>query len=155
MVAGLLFVAVAGSAARVEAEPRRVTGASPMLDAIEQGGIVGIPTVSSLAVSQAVAAIPPQALAVAAVQEAIGVATTISTDATNQMLAFHSLGVAGAREAIDPLAEHNASVNVIVTAVADGADYAAGASHAVAKPFDTTLHEVAAIVRGMREAPPG
>lgn len=154
-VAALLFAVVTGPAARVEAEPRRVTGASAMLDALQQGGTVGIPTISSLVVSQSVAAIPPQALAVPAVQQAIGVATTLSTDATNQILVLHSLGVAGAREAIDPLADHNASSNVFVTAIADGADYTGNASHAVAKPFDTTLHEFAAIVRGMREAPPG
>lgn len=142
-------------AGRAGAEPRRVTGASALLDAMEQGGTVGIPTVSSLAVSQAVSAIPPQALALPIVQQAIGVATTVSTDATNQILRFHGLGVAGTREAIDPLADHNASANVIVEAAAGGVDYAGDASHTVAKPFDTTFHEAAAIVRGLQERPPG
>jgi hypothetical protein len=142
------------------AEPKRVTGASFVLDTLRTGNQIGAAEAYALANSAAGSALPargtfgPADPVVQQVAQQALIAASSQGSSITKVTEAGDAGIVQAQNAVQPLAALNAGANQVVDAGAAAANTAAQALGPQIQPFDTTVKETAQFVRQL-EAPPG
>jgi hypothetical protein len=139
VAAGVIITA--SSASAVE----DVSVITPVLEVSGTGQAVGIPLIANVATSVIVGSLPPELAASDA-----GIAlSALPSQVAGEVVVANAGGIAAMKEAVSRLAAANGPINFVIDGTTTALDEAAGSAHPLIQPLDTTLHQVATVLRGL------
>ncbi len=119
---------------------------TPFLEVSGSGQAVGIPLVANVATSVIVSSLPPEVAASDA-----GIALSgLPSEVAGQLIVANADGIAAMKEAVSPLAAANEPLNAAIDSVTGALDEGADAAHPLVQPLDTTVHQLATVLRGFK-----
>jgi hypothetical protein len=151
--------AVVGHARADEAQPKRVTGVSFVLETGRTGNQIGASEVYAQAQSASGSAIPPKGTfgpADAAVQQGAQQAVVVAGSQggnVSKVTDAGDSGIAQTESAVQPLAAINAPANQGIDATANAIDTAAQALGPQIQPLDTTVKQGALLIQELKAQP--
>jgi hypothetical protein len=161
-ILGLSAVGAAVGHARAdEPQPKRVTGASFVLETMRTGNQIGASEAYALALSAAGSAIPPKGTfgpvdpVVQQGAQQVVLAAGSQGGNVSKISQSGDSGIAQTENAVQPLAAINGPANQAIEAAANTLNTAAQALGPQIQPFDTTVKEGAQFIRELEASPGG
>jgi hypothetical protein len=130
-----------GKSAAPPPQPKRVTGLSLFLDAMQTGGNIGLPELYGLAVSGFTTIVPTDQLPKPIVDEGFTV-LAVPPKIFDSMKAPSAQGYAALRQAIAPLAAGNAGANALLTLLSNTFIKLGTDDKSLVNPFDAQVVEL-------------